>query len=422
MTGVADRLGMYMHQCVGFSFYRPLYSKGGNLMNELALKYGCNPNQAKARIYMANGAELPIKVLNGRPGYINFLDAFNSWQLVKELKEATGLPAAASFKHVSPAGAAVGLPMSDTLKKIYYVDDLELSPLANAYARARGADRMSSYGDFVALSDICDVQTAKMLHREVSDGVIAPGYTEEALAVLKTKRKGTYNIIQIDPDYKPELTESKQVFGITFEQDRNEAKITPDLLVNRPTVNKEIPEAAARDLLISLIVLKYTQSNSVCYVKDGQAIGIGAGQQSRVHCTRLAGNKADIWWLRQNPKVLALPFKDSIRRPDRDNTIDVYISDDYEDVLADGIWENFFTEKPEPLTRAEKKAWLAELKDVALGSDAFFPFGDNIERAHRSGVQYIAQAGGSIRDDNVIETCDKYGIAMAFTGLRLFHH
>jgi len=395
---------------------------GGITMNELALKYGCKPNQAKARIYMASGAELPIEVLNGRPGYINFLDAFNSWQLVKELKEATGLPAAASFKHVSPAGAAVGLPMSDTLKKIYYVDDLELSPLANAYARARGADRMSSYGDFVALSDVCDVQTAKMLQREVSDGVIAPGYTEEALAILKSKRKGTYNIIKIDPDYVPELTERKQVFGITFEQDRNEAKITEALLANRPTVNKEIPESAARDLLISLIVLKYTQSNSVCYVKDGQAIGIGAGQQSRVHCTRLAGNKADIWWLRQNPKVLALPFKDSIRRPDRDNTIDVYISDDYENVLADGIWENFFTEKPEPLTRAEKKAWLAELKDVALGSDAFFPFGDNIERAHRSGVQYIAQAGGSIRDDNVIETCDKYGIAMAFTGLRLFHH
>lgn len=391
-------------------------------MNELALKYGCNPNQAKARIYMANGAELPITVLNGRPGYINFLDAFNSWQLVKELKEATGLPAAASFKHVSPAGAAVGLPMSDTLKKIYYVDDLELSPLATAYARARGADRMSSYGDFVALSDICDKETATMLAREVSDGVIAPGYTEEALAILKTKRKGTYNVIAIDPAYKPELTERKQVFGITFEQDRNEAKITEDLLVNRPTVNKEIPAEAARDLLISLIVLKYTQSNSVCYVKDGQAIGIGAGQQSRVHCTRLAGNKADIWWLRQNPKVLALPFKESIRRPDRDNTIDVYISDDYEDVLANGVWENFFTEKPEPLTREEKKAWVAELKDVALGSDAFFPFGDNIERAHRSGVQYIAQAGGSIRDDNVIETCDKYGIAMAFTGLRLFHH
>lgn len=391
-------------------------------MNELALKYGCNPNQAKARIYMKNGKELPIEVLNGRPGYINFLDAFNSWQLVKELKEATGLPAAASFKHVSPAGAAVGLPMSDTLKKIYYVDDLELSPLATAYARARGADRMSSYGDFVALSDVCDKETATMLAREVSDGVIAPGYTDEALAILKTKRKGTYNVIKIDPDYVPELVESKEVFGIAFEQDRNEAKITADLLVNRPTVNKEIPEAAVRDLLIALITLKYTQSNSVCYVKDGQAIGIGAGQQSRVHCTRLAGNKADIWWLRQNPKVLALPFKDSIRRPDRDNTIDVYISDDYEDVLADGVWENFFTEKPEPLTREEKKAWIAQLKDVALGSDAFFPFGDNIERAHRSGVQYIAQAGGSIRDDNVIETCDKYGMAMAFTGLRLFHH
>ena len=391
-------------------------------MKELALKYGCNPNQAKARIYMKNDKELPIEVLNGRPGFINFLDAFNSWQLVKELKEATGLPAAASFKHVSPAGAAVAMPMSDTLKKIYYVDDLELSPLATAYARARGADRMSSYGDFVALSDICDKETATMLAREVSDGVIAPGYTEEATAILKTKRNGTYNVIKIDPDYVPELSETKDVFGITFEQDRNEAKITTDMLVNRPTVNKEIPEAAARDLLIALITLKYTQSNSVCYVKDGQAIGIGAGQQSRVHCTRLAGNKADIWWLRQNPKVLALPFKENIRRPDRDNTIDVYISDDYEDVLADGVWENFFTEKPEPLTREEKKAWLKELNGVALGSDAFFPFGDNIERAHRSGVEYIAQAGGSIRDDNVIETCDKYNIAMAFTGLRLFHH
>lgn len=390
-------------------------------MKELQLKYGCNPNQKQARIFMKDG-ELPIEVLNGRPGYINFLDAFNSWQLVKELKEATGLPAAASFKHVSPAGAAVGLPLSDTLKKIYYVDDLELSPLANAYARARGADRMSSYGDFVALSDVCDVQTAKMLAREVSDGVIAPGYTDEALEVLKTKRKGTYNIIKIDPDYKPVLAESKEVFGITFEQDRNEAKITAELLENRPTKNKEIPENAQRDLLIALITLKYTQSNSVCYVKDGQAIGIGAGQQSRVHCTRLAGSKADIWWLRQNPKVLALPFKENIRRPDRDNTIDVYISDDYEDVLADGVWENFFTEKPEPLTREEKKAWIAQLKGVSLGSDAFFPFGDNIERAHRSGVEYIAQAGGSIRDDNVIETCDKYGIAMAFTGLRLFHH
>lgn len=402
---------------VGFFIFKEVMN-----VNELALKYGCNPNQAKARIYMKNGKELPIEVLNGRPGYINFLDAFNSWQLVKELKEATGLPAAASFKHVSPAGAAVGLPMSDTLKKIYYVDDLELSPLATAYARARGADRMSSYGDFVALSDVCDKETATMLAREVSDGVIAPGYTDEALAILKTKRKGTYNVIKINPDYVPELVESKEVFGITFEQDRNEAKITADLLVNRPTVNKEIPEAAVRDLLIALITLKYTQSNSVCCVKDGQAIGIGAGQQSRVHCTRLAGNKADVWWLRQNPKVLALPFKDSIRRPDRDNTIDVYISDDYEDVLADGVWENFFTEKPEPLTREEKKAWIAQLKEVALGSDAFFPFGDNIERAHRSGVQYIAQAGGSIRDDNVIETCDKYGMAMAFTGLRLFHH
>ena len=390
-------------------------------MKELQLKYGCNPNQIKARIYSKKG-ELPIEVLNGRPGYINFLDAFNSWQLVKELKEATGLPAAASFKHVSPAGAAVGLPMSDVLKKIYYVDDLELTPLATAYARARGADRMSSYGDFVALSDICDKETAAMLAREVSDGVIAPGYTDEALAILKTKRKGTYNVIKIDPSYIPEVQETKDVFGITFEQDRNEAKISAELLVNRPTVNKEIPANAARDLLIALITLKYTQSNSVCYVKDGQAIGIGAGQQSRVHCTRLAGNKADNWWLRQNPRVLALPFKDSIRRPDRDNTIDVYISDDYEDVLADGVWQQFFTEKPAPLTRAEKKAWLQELHGVALGSDAFFPFGDNIERAHRSGVDYIAQAGGSIRDDNVIETCDKYNIAMAFTGLRLFHH
>lgn len=412
----ADRLGRFYPESAGI-----FNLQGGINVKELQLKYGCNPNQKQARIYMKDG-ELPIEVLNGRPGYINFLDAFNSWQLVKELKEATGLPAAASFKHVSPAGAAVGLPLSDTLKKIYYVDDLELSPLANAYARARGADRMSSYGDFVALSDVCDLQTAKMLAREVSDGVIAPGYTDEALVVLKGKRKGTYNIIKIDPDYKPELLETKQVFGVTFEQERNEAKITADLLVNRPTKNKEIPENAVRDLLIALITLKYTQSNSVCYVKDGQAIGIGAGQQSRVHCTRLAGNKADIWWLRQNPKVLALPFKDSIRRPDRDNTIDVYISDDYEDVLADGVWENFFTKKPEPLTREEKKAWVAQLKGVSLGSDAFFPFGDNIERAQRSGVEYIAQAGGSIRDDNVIETCDRFGIAMAFTGLRLFHH
>lgn len=391
------------------------------MAKELELKYGCNPNQKPARIFMKDG-ELPIEVLNGRPGFINLLDAFNSWQLVKELKEATGLPAAASFKHVSPAGAAVGLPMSDVLKKIYYVDDLELTPLATAYARARGADRMSSYGDFVALSDICDKETATMLAREVSDGVIAPGYTDEALEILKTKRKGTYNVIKIDPAYVPELKETKDVFGITFEQDRNEVKITAELLVERPTANKEIPENAVRDLLISLITLKYTQSNSVCYVKDGQAIGIGAGQQSRVHCTRLAGNKADIWWLRQNPKALALPFKDSIRRPDRDNTIDVYISDDCEDVLAEGIWQQFFTEKPEPLTRAEKTAWLTELHGVSLGSDAFFPFGDNIERAHRSGVDYIAQAGGSIRDDNVIDTCDKYNIAMAFTGLRLFHH
>ena len=391
-------------------------------MKELALKYGCNPNQKPARIFMTEG-ELPIEVLNGKPGYINFCDAFNSWQLVKALKKATGMPAAASFKHVSPAGAALGKPLTETEKQMYFVEaDHELSPIACAYIRARGADRLCSYGDWAALSDVCDADTASYLAHEVSDGIIAPGYTDEALAILKTKRKGTYNVIKIDPNYVPELVESKEVFGITFEQDRNEAKITADLLVNRPTVNKEIPEAAVRDLLIALITLKYTQSNSVCYVKDGQAIGIGAGQQSRVHCTRLAGNKADIWWLRQNPKVLALPFKDSIRRPDRDNTIDVYISDDYEDVLADGVWENFFTEKPEPLTREEKKAWIAQLKDVALGSDAFFPFGDNIERAHRSGVQYIAQAGGSIRDDNVIETCDKYGMAMAFTGLRLFHH
>lgn len=391
-------------------------------MNELKLKYGCNPNQDPARIYMKDGSDLPVEVLNGRPGYINFLDAFNSWQLVKELKEATGLPAAASFKHVSPAGAAVGLPLSEVLKKIYYVDDLELSPLANAYARARGADRMSSYGDFVALSDICDEQTAKMLAREVSDGVIAPGYTDKALEILKTKRKGTYNVIKIESNYAPEPVESKDVFGITFEQGRNEVKITEELLANRPTANKEIPASAARDLLISLITLKYTQSNSVCYVKDGQAIGIGAGQQSRVHCTRLAGSKADNWYLRQNPKVLSLPFKDGIGRPDRDNTIDVYISEDDMDVLAEGVWERFFTEKPERLSREEKKAWLATLKGVALGSDAFFPFGDNIERAHRSGVEFIAQAGGSIRDDNVIETCDKYNMAMVFTGLRLFHH
>ncbi len=390
-------------------------------MNELTLKYGMNPNMKKARIFMQKG-ELPIEVLNGRPGFINFLDAFNSWQLVKELKAATGLPAAASFKHVSPAGAAVAVPMDDVLKKIYYVDDLKLSPLATAYARARGADRMSSYGDFVALSETCDAETATMLAREVSDGVIAPGYTDEALAILKTKRKGTYNVVKIDPNYVPELVEHKDVFGITFEQDRNNAKIDASLLENRPTKNKNLPADAMRDLLISLIVLKYTQSNSVCYVKGGQAIGIGAGQQSRVHCTRLAGNKADNWWLRQNPKVLALPFKDDIRRPDRDNTIDVYISEDWDDVLREGTWQQFFTTKPEPLTREEKKAWLKELHGVSLGSDAFFPFGDNIERAHRSGVEYIAQAGGSIRDDNVIETCDKYNIAMAMTGLRLFHH
>ena len=392
------------------------------MANELMLKYGCNPNQKPSRIFMQDGSDLPITVLNGKPGYINFLDAFNSWQLVKELKEATGLPAAASFKHVSPAGAAVGLPLSDTLKKIYFVDDLELSPLACAYARARGADRMSSYGDWAALSDVCDKETALMLKREVSDGVIAPGYTDEALEILKSKRRGTYNIVQIDPDYRPAPVEHKDVFGVTFEQGRNELKIDNALLNNIVTDNKEMPEAAKRDLLISLIALKYTQSNSVCYVKDGQAIGIGAGQQSRIHCTRLAGNKADIWFLRQHPKVLSLPFKADIRRPDRDNTIDVYISDDYMDVLADGIWEQFFIEKPEVLTREEKAAWLKELSGVALGSDAFFPFGDNIERAHRSGVEYIAQPGGSIRDDHVIETCNKYHMAMAFTGIRLFHH
>lgn len=393
-------------------------------MKELALKYGCNPNQKPSRIYMTEG-ELPIEVLNGRPGYINFLDAFNSWQLVKELKAATGLPSAASFKHVSPAGAAVGLPLSDTLKKIYFVDDLkvELSPIACAYARARGADRMSSYGDFVALSDTCDEATALLIKREVSDGVIAPDYTPEAIEILKAKRKGTYNVIKIDPDYVPEPVERKQVFGITFEQGRNEIKLDdPALFENIPTANKTFTDEAKRDLIIALITLKYTQSNSVCYVKDGQAIGIGAGQQSRIHCTRLAGNKADIWWLRQHPKVMNLPFVDNIRRADRDNTIDVYISDDYDDVLRDGTWQMFFKEKPEVLTREEKKEWIAKNTCVALGSDAFFPFGDNIERAHKSGVEYIAQAGGSVRDDNVIETCDKYGIAMAFTGVRLFHH
>lgn len=391
------------------------------MATELSLKYGCNPNQKPARIFMKNG-ELPIQVLNGKPGYINFLDAFNSWQLVKELKVATGLPAAASFKHVSPAGAAVGLPMSDTLKKIYFVDDLELSPLACAYARARGADRMSSYGDFIALSDPCDVQTATLIAREVSDGIIAPGYSEEALRILKGKRKGTYNIVQIDPSYIPAPVEHKDVFGITFEQGRNDLLINEDLLQNLVTEQKELPAEAKRDLLIALIALKYTQSNSVCYAKDGQVIGVGAGQQSRIHCTRLAGNKADLWHLRQHPKVLDLPFRQDIRRPDRDNTIDVYLSDDYMDVLADGAWEQFFTVKPEPITREEKAAYLRQVSGVSLGSDAFFPFGDNIERAQRSGVSYIAQPGGSIRDDHVIDTCNKYGIAMAFTGIRLFHH
>lgn len=393
-------------------------------MKELSLKYGCNPNQKPSRIFMTQG-ELPIKVLNGNPGYINLLDAFNSWQLVKELKQATGLPSATSFKHVSPAGAAVGLPLSDTLKKVYFVNDLpiELSPLACAYARARGADRMSSYGDFIALSDVCDEATALLIKREVSDGVIAPGYTPEALKILQEKRKGTYNVIEIDPEYTPNPIETKQVFGITFEQGRNEIPLNGDnLFSNIPTNNKEFSDNAKRDLMIALITLKYTQSNSVCYVKDGQAIGIGAGQQSRIHCTRLAGSKADIWWLRQHPKVMALPFKEKIGRADRDNTIDIYISDDYEDVLADGTWERFFTHKPEPLTREEKKSWIAQNTDVSLGSDAFFPFGDNIERANKSGVRYIAQAGGSVRDDNVIETCNKYNIAMAFTGIRLFHH
>ena len=393
-------------------------------MKELALKYGCNPNQKPSRIYMQEG-ELPINVLNGRPGYINLLDALNSWQLVKELKEATGLPAAASFKHVSPAGAAVGLPLNDILKKVYFVDDLkvELSPLACAYARARGADRMSSYGDFIALSDVCDEATALIIKREVSDGVIAPGYTPEALAILQEKRKGTYNVIEIDENYKPVELETKMVYGVTFEQGRNEIQLNgEELFANIPTKNKNFSEEAKRDLMIALITLKYTQSNSVCYVKDGQAIGIGAGQQSRIHCTRLAGNKADIWWLRQNPKVMNLPFKAGIGRADRDNTIDIYISEDSEDVLKDGAWQQFFTEQPEALSREEKKEWIAKNNKVALGSDAFFPFGDNIERAHKSGVEFIAQAGGSVRDDNVIDTCDKYNIAMAFTGIRLFHH
>lgn len=393
-------------------------------MKELALKYGCNPNQKPSRIFIEEG-ELPIEVINGKPGYINFMDALNSWQLVKELKAATGLPAAASFKHVSPAGAAVGLPLSDTLKKIYFVDDMkvQLSPIACAYARARGADRMSSYGDFIALSDVCDEATALLIKPEVSDGVIAPGYTDEALAILKDKRKGTYNVIKIDADYTPAPIEHKQVFGITFEQGRNEIKLDdPTLFESIPTRNKTFSPEAKRDLIIALITLKYTQSNSVCYVKDGQAIGIGAGQQSRIHCTRLAGNKADIWWLRQHPKVLNLPFVDNIRRADRDNTIDIYISEDHDDVLAEGAWQQFFKVKPDVLTMEEKKEWIAQNTKVSLGSDAFFPFGDNIERAHKSGVEYIAQAGGSVRDDHVIDTCDKYGIAMTFTGVRLFHH
>ena len=391
---------------------------------ERLLKYGCNPNQKPARVYMNDGSALPITVLSGNPGYINLLDAFNGWQLVRELKAATGMPAATSFKHVSPAGAAIGRPLSDTLKKIYFVDDLgELSPLACAYARARGADRMSSFGDWISLSDECDAITATMIAREVSDGIIAPGYSEEALAILKTKRKGNYNIVQIDPNYEPPKVEHKEVFGVTFEQGRNDLAINEEtMLSNIVTDCKDIPEDKKFDLIVSLITLKYTQSNSVCYVKDGQAIGVGAGQQSRVHCTRLAGNKADNWYLRQNEKVLNLPFKPDIRRPDRDNTIDVYISDDYDDVLRDGTWELFFTEKPEPFTKEEKKAWLATMSGVSLGSDAFFPFGDNIERAKRSGVQYIAEPGGSIRDDNVIETCNKYGMTMVFTGIRLFHH
>ena len=391
-------------------------------MKELELKYGCNPNQKPSKIYMENG-ELPIKVLCGKPGYINFLDAFNGWQLVRELKKATGLPAATSFKHVSPAGAAVGLPLDETLAKIYWVDDMgELSPLACAYARARGADRMSSFGDFISLSDVCDVATAKLIKREVSDGVIAPGYEPEALELLKQKKKGNYAIIEIDPNYDRAPIEHKEVFGITFEQGRNELVIDDELLSNVVTENKEITEQAKIDLAIALITLKYTQSNSVCYAKDGQAIGIGAGQQSRIHCTRLAGQKADNWWLRQSPQVLGLQFVDSIGRADRDNSIDLYIGDEYEDVLAEGTWQNIFKVKPPVFTREEKRAWLDKLEDVALGSDAFFPFGDNIERAHKSGVKYIAQPGGSVRDDNVISTCDKYNMAMAFTGIRLFHH
>lgn len=393
-------------------------------MNSLELKYGCNPNQKPARIFMQTG-ELPITVLNGRPGYINFLDALNGWQLVKELQAATGLPAATSFKHVSPAGAALGLPLSDTLRKVYFVDDIEeeLSPIALAYARARGADRMSSYGDFIALSDTCDKATALIIKREVSDGVIAPAFTEEALDILREKRKGTYCVLQIDPDYRPTPIERKDVFGITFEQGRNDIDLnSPTLFENRPTDNKTFSEEALRDLKVALITLKYTQSNSVCYAKDGQAIGIGAGQQSRIHCTRLAGTKADIWWLRQHPKVMSLPFVQNIRRADRDNTIDIYISEDHEDVLQEGVWQQFFSQRPEPLTREEKREWLAHNTGVSLGSDAFFPFGDNIERAHKSGVTHVAQAGGSVRDDHVIATCNKYGIAMAFTGIRLFHH
>ena len=392
-------------------------------MKELALKYGCNPNQKPARIFMNDGKDLPIKVLSGRPGYINFLDAFNGWQLVRELKKATGLPAAASFKHVSPAGAAVGLPLTETLAKIYWVDDMgDLSPLASAYARARGADRMSSFGDFISLSDICDVDTAKLIKREVSDGVIAPGYEPEALEILKEKKKGNYNVIQIDPNYVPDPIEHKEVFGITFEQGRNELKIDNDFFSNIVTENKELTDQAKIDLAISMITLKYTQSNSVCFVKDGQAIGIGAGQQSRIHCTRLAGQKADNWWLRQSPQVMNLPFVDHIRRADRDNAIDLYIGEDYMDVLSDDAWPNIFKEKPEVFTREAKREWLDKLTGVALGSDAFFPFGDNIERAHKSGVTYIAQPGGSVRDDNVIDTCNKYNMVMSFTGIRLFHH
>ena len=392
-------------------------------MKELELKYGCNPNQKPARIFMKQGDELPIHVLNGRPGYINLLDAFNSWQLVKELKEATGLPSAASFKHVSPAGAAVGLPLNELERRIYFAEESEaLSPIACAYIRARGADRLCSYGDWAALSEVCDADTARYLKAEVSDGIIAPGYTAEALDILKSKKKGNYNVIEIDPAYIPAAVEQKDVFGVTFEQGRNNFKIDESLLTNIVTEQKDLPAGARRDLVLALITLKYTQSNSVCYAKDGQVIRVGAGQQSRVHCTRLAGNKADAWYLRQHPKVLALPFRPDIRRPDRDNTIDVYISDEYEDVIADGAWQNFFTARPEPLTREERRAWLDTLTGVSLGSDAFFPFGDNIERAHKSGVCYIAEPGGSIRDDNVIETCNKYGIAMAFTGLRLFHH